>query len=406
MKSRTALSASLPVPFLIPLLAMLSAFPPLATDMYLPAIPHLGDLWDVSPKVINFTLVGFFLGYSPALLIYGPFSDRFGRKAPLLVGLALFILGSFLSASAGSVHTLIQARILQGIGAAGPSALGLSIIKDYFTGPERHKILALIGIIIAIAPMIGPTLGSWILLIGNWHIIFVLQAVVAIISMAGVIKMPESHANPRHIPLIKMAGPYLSLFRNPHFVGLTLLFAASVCSFFAFLAASAEIYITGFHLSEQVFGLLFGVNALSLMMGSYTCMKLSKKINDMVLIQIGFGIVLIGGLLLLMVPHSKALFFTLPMCLISYGFGLTRPLSVNLILETVDQDAGSASSMMLFANFIFGAAAMWIISLGGDWKISLIGLLAVLSGLATLFVLGFMTWGKGCKRGKDLSASE
>ncbi len=385
MGSRTNLSTS----FLIPLLAMLSAFPPLATDMYLPAIPYLGELWGVELKIINLTLIGFFLSYSPALLIYGPLSDRFGRKIPLLVGLSLFILGSLFCATAGTVQALIYARILQGIGAAGPSALGLSIIKDYYTGSERYRILALIGIIIAIAPMIGPTLGSWTLLFGSWQIIFVLQAIVAIISMAGVARMPESHTNPRYIPLIKMAEPYLTLFKNLRFVSLTLLFAASMCPFFAFLAASTEIYITGFNLSEQAFGLLFGINALFLMMGSVSCMKLVKKFNDMLLIKIGFGSVLIGGLLLIVIPHSQPLSFTLPMCLISFGFGLTRPLSMNLILETVDQDAGSASSLMMFTNFIFGALAMWIIALGGEWKIMIIGFMAALSGIVIIFSL----WG-------------
>lgn len=378
------------IPLLIPLLALLSAFPPMSTDMYLPAIPFLGELWGKELKTINLTLICFFLSYSPALLVYGPLSDRFGRRIPLLAGLCLFILGSLLCAAAGSVQTLILARILQGIGAAGPSALGLSIIKDYYTGPERYKILALIGITVALAPMIGPTLGSWALLFGSWRFIFLFQAFVALISFTGVFKMPETNKNQRNIPIMKMAGPYLALFRNPQFLSLTLLFAASMCPFFAFIAASADIYITGFKLSEQVFGVFFGLNALFLMTGSFTCMKLAKKFNDLVLIRIGFGGVLAGGLLLMAMPHSHVLFFTLPMCLISLGFGLTRPLSVNLVLETVNQDAGSASSLMMFVNFVFGAGAMWIISLGGEWKITIIGFMAVLSGLVTLFFLWFM----------------
>ena len=101
MESQPELPASSQIPFLLPLLALLAAFPPLSTDMYLPAIPHLGKLWSVDLKTINLTLICFFLSYSPALLLYGPLSDRFGRRIPLLAGLALFISGSLLCAAAG-----------------------------------------------------------------------------------------------------------------------------------------------------------------------------------------------------------------------------------------------------------------------------------------------------------------
>ena len=375
------------LPFLIPLLALLAAFPPLSTDMYLPAIPYLGKLWSVDLKTVNLTLICFFLSYSPALLVYGPVSDRFGRRIPLLLGLLLFILGSLLCAAAGSVQTLIYSRIIQGVGAAAPSALGLSITKDYYTGPERHKILAIIGIIVALAPMIGPTLGSWAMLFGDWHLIFVLQAGVALVSFLGVLKIPETNGALRHIPLTQMAVPYISLFKNSRFLHLTLVFAVSMCSFFAFIAASSEIYINGFSVSEQAFGLYFGINALCLMAGSFLCMKLVIRVNDMTLIRFGFSSMVVGGLLMMGMPHSQVLFFTLPMCCISFGFGLTRPLCVNMILETVNKDIGSASSLMMFANFIFGALAMGLISLCGEWKILMIGVTAVSTSLLTLIVI-------------------
>ena len=387
MESQPELAASNKIPFLLPLLALLAAFPPLSTDMYLPAIPHLGKLWSVDLKTINLTLICFFLSYSPALLLYGPLSDRFGRKIPLLAGLALFISGSFLCAAAGSVQALISARILQGIGAAGPSALGLSITKDHYTGPERHKILAMIGIIVALAPMIGPTLGSWAMLFGDWHLIFVLQATIASISFIGVLRIPETNTTQRHIPLIRMAGPYISLFKNLRFVLLTLIFSISMCSFFAFIAASSEIYIVGFDVSAQAFGMYFGINALSLMAGSFICMKLVMKLADNLLLSLGFGGMVIGGLLPMVMPHSQVWFFTLPMCCISFGFGLTRPLCVNMVLETVNQDIGSASSLMMFTNFIFGALAMGLISLCGEWKIMMIGLTAVLTSALTLAII-------------------
>jgi len=358
--------------------------------MYLPAIPYLGELWNVDLKTINLTLICFFLSYSPAILIYGPLSDRFGRRRPLLVGLSLFILGSVLCATAGSVHTLIYARIFQGIGAAGPSSLGLSITKDYYSGSERRKILALTGIIVSLAPMIGPSLGSWAMFFSSWRIIFVFQAVIGIIAFAGIIRIPETNTVTRYIPLSKMAGPYLSLFKNTNYLYLTLLFAISMSPFFAFIAASSDIYIIGFGVSEQIFGFLFAFNAIFLMAGSYSCMRLSRKLSDLTVVWIGFGGILASGVLLMVMPHSTVWFFTLPMCLLSFCFGLTRPLCVDMVLKTIDTDIGSASSLMMFSNFILGALAMGAISICGDWKIMVIGLMAVLSGLVTIFVLWLM----------------
>ena len=160
-----------------------------------------------------------------------------------------------------------------------------------------------------------------------------------------------------------------------------------MCSFFAFIAASSEIYILGFDVSAQAFGMYFGINALSLMAGSFICMKLVMKLADNLLLSLGFGGMVFGGLLLMVMPHSQVWFFTLPMCCISFGFGLTRPLCVNMILETVNQDIGSASSLMMFTNFIFGALAMGLISLCGEWKIMMIGLTAVLTSALTLAVI-------------------
>ncbi len=238
--------------------------------------------------------------------------------------------------------------------------------------------------------MIGPTLGSWVLLVGDWYIIFILQGAVAAISFIGVLKIPETNPDKQYIPVIKMAGPYLSLFKNKHFLILSLIFSISMCPFFAYIAASADIFITGFNTSEQAFGFYFAVNALCLMAGSYTCMKLVMRFNDLRLIRFGFVCMVVGGVILSILPDSHLLFFLIPMCLITFGFGLTRPLAINLILEKVNQHVGSASSLMMFFNFIFGALSMWIISLCGEMKIMAIGLGAVGLSILTLVVLGFM----------------
>lgn len=384
------ISAKVTIPFLLPLLALLTAFPPLSTDMYLPAIPFLKNLWSVKAETINLTLVYFFLSYSLALLVYGPLSDRYGRKKPLYIGLTLFIFGSLFSSFSNSVYFLIGGRILQAIGAAGPSALALSITKDFYDSSESQRILALIAIIVSFATMAGPSLGSLVLTFASWQMIFVIQALIAIVAFMGVLKIPETNLKPKKISFSKMAGLYLTFFKNREFLMLTILFAVSLFPFFAFLVTSAEIYIEGFKQSEQVFGLLFAFNAISMMLGSMLCLRLSKKFKDITIIRFGFAGILINGLLLIFLPHDNFWYFTLPMGFISFSFGMTRPLSINMIIEKVDENVGAASSMIMFFNFTFAAIAMWLISLGGDYKIFLLGIMASLSGAIVLFSMNFL----------------
>ncbi|MCG8566255.1 MAG: multidrug effflux MFS transporter [Desulfobacterales bacterium] len=381
------------VRYLLPLIGLLAAFPPISTSMYLPAIPHLQELWGVPLKTINLTLIAFYLSYSATLLFYGPLSDRFGRRPPLMAGIGIFILGTLACATADSATHLIMGRIGQGMGAAGPSALGLSIIKDRFSGGDQKRILALMGILIPMASMVGPSLGSAVLFTGHWEMIFIVQVLVALAALVGVIRLPEPLAQKEAIPLARMAGPYLTLVKNRRFFSLNILFAASMWPFFAFIAASSDIYITEFGLSEQIYGIYFGANSLGMMLGSFVCMRI-KNVQDMTMIRLGLVGVILGGVLLYVIPHAHPLSFTLPMFFITFCFGITRPFSVSLVLNSVDRHAGSASSLMMFANFIFGSMATHTISLGWSNTMGVIGILAMVSGSLILAILTLMGEGR------------
>ncbi len=373
--------------YLLPLIGLLAAFPPISTSMYLPAVPHLQTIWNVPLKTINLTLIAFYLSYSATLLFYGPMSDRFGRRPPLMVGISLFILGSLFCANAHSATELILGRIGQGMGAAGPSALGLSMIKDRFDGSRQKRILALMGVLIPLASMVGPSLGGTVLITGHWEMIFYVQVGVALFALFMVIRLPEPIARKEIIPFNGMARPYVTLVKNRRFFFLNLLFAASMWPFFAFIAASSDIYIKEFLLSEQAYGVYFGVNSLGMILGSFICMYINT-VRDMVMIRLGLVGVFLGGLLLYCLPHSHPLWFTVPMFFITFSFGITRPYSVSLVLNAVDRHAGSASSLMMLTNFVFGSMATHIISLGWSNTIAVIGILAMAAGS---IILGLLT---------------
>ena len=364
-------------PFL--LLALLAAFPPLSTDMYLPAIPLLQKNWQQPLSIINLTLVGFFVSYCFFLLIYGPISDRFGRRPPLLAGIAIFIFASLLCALSDNIISLIAFRLLQAAGAAAASALALAISKDVYNGFERERILAYIGVIMSLAPMLAPIFGGWIMAWLSWQWVFVIQAIIGAVAWIGVFQMPEPLKALSATTALQTAGIYFQLLRNRRYVGFSLMMSLVVLPHFAFIAGSADIYITRFGLSEQVFGYFFALNAASIMAGSFACTRF-LGLRTRGLLTAGFAGILIGGLVMFtrLLPGPWGL--ALPMAVISFSFGLSRPPSNNLVLEQVDRHAGAASSLLIFIYFMLGAFSMWLISL--DWadKIRFIGLMGTAVG--------------------------
>jgi MFS transporter, DHA1 family, multidrug resistance protein len=369
---------------LLLLLALLSAFPPLSTDMYLPAIPLLQKAWHQPLAVVNLTLVGFFVAYCVSLLFYGPLSDRFGRRPLLLTGIGLFILASLLCGLSTGIAGLIVFRVLQAAGAASAATLVLAISKDVYKGYERERVLAYIGVIMALAPMLAPVFGGWVMTWFSWRWVFVIQAVVAVIAWIGVLRMPETLKVPSASSARQTAGIYFELLGNRRYLGFALMMSIIVLPHFAFIGGSADIYITRLGLSEQVFGYFFALNAAAIMAGSFACTRLLGRVGSRNLLTAGFVGILIGGagMYTRWLPGPWGL--ALPMAVISFSFFLSRPPSNNLVLEQVDRHAGAASSLLIFIYFMLGAFAMWFIAL--DWadKIRTIGLLGVISGGAML----------------------
>ena len=366
------------------LLVLLAAFPPLATDMYLPAIPFLQKTWGESLPVINLTLIGFFISYCLFLLIYGPVSDSYGRKPPLLVGIVLFIVASLLCAQSENVTALILFRVLQAAGAAAAASLCLAMTKDLYVSEDRVRILAWMGVIMPLAPAIAPILGGWMMIWFSWRWIFVCQAAIALIALVGVLRLNETLQEKSPTRPLETIGIYFDLFRNRRYLACALMVSLNIVPLFAFIASSADIYITHMGLSEQTFGYLFAINALAFMAGSLLCTRLLHRVSSSHVMTLGFAGVLLGGIIMLLRIFPAPWSLTLPMSIITFSLGLSRPPSNNFVLEQVTRNAGAASSLLIFMFFMLGAVSMWIISLAWTNKIQVIGLMATCVGIVML----------------------
>lgn len=368
----------------LPLLALLTAFPAMSTDMILPAVPSLAETWNQPLSVINLILVCFFVTYGFSLLFYGPISDRFGRRRPLLAGLSVYIAASLLCAFATNAPMLVSLRILQAAGAAASSSISMAMTKDIFSGQERERILAHIAVIMALAPMIAPVLGGWVLTNFSWQWIFFIQAIMGVTGILGVLRFPETLSRVSDLPLSRMMHGYGRLLLNPSYIIMVLVMSASLFPLYSFIAGSSAIYVNEFGLSEQKYSYFFAFNALALMIGSFSCLRLTRSIRSKNLMTVGFAGISLGGFFLLLTGQHGPWGFALPMFLITFSLGLSRPPSNNLVLEQVDRDVGSASSLLIFSYFTLGAVGMWFISLEWADKIPVLGAIALGCGALVL----------------------
>jgi len=372
------------------LLSLLAAFPPMSTDMYLPALPTLQALWHTDTATINLTLILFFVFFSVALLIYGPLSDSFGRRPLLLGGIGVYMAASVVCGLADSVHSLILFRIFQALGAASAASLTMAIAKDLFETNERQQLLAYLGVIVALAPMLAPMLGGLIIKWLSWQWVFYIQALWGLIAFGGVLRMPEPLKTKIPATIKQLLGRYVRLLKNGRYLTMTLLMSMSMTPLFAFIAGSPSIYMSHFRLDAQHFGFYFGANAFALMCGSFLCGWLTRRVKGWLLLRIGFVGMVVGGTAIGFIGGLGPMAFAAAMFTVTFCMGLTRPMSNNLVLEQVEEDVGTAAALLMFVHFVAGAAGMALISQTWSDRIGIIALLSSGCGLAILVGLYIM----------------
>ncbi|XOB66098.1 multidrug effflux MFS transporter [Deferribacteres bacterium DY0037] len=370
----------------ITFLALLASTPPLSTDMYLAAIPQIADSWGVGKDLINLTLVLWFASFSVSILFAGPLSDKYGRKPVLIIGLAIFVISSFMCAFSQNAYQLIGFRIIQGAGAAAPSAIVMAVIRDRFAGRERQQAMAYVMTIVAVAPMLAPMIGAMLLEFASWRFIFAAQGALVFVTFMITFFFQESITEKLTTKLLKLLTRYTLHFKNREFMFASISMGLLPLPFYGFIAFSPIYYISIHGLSARAFGLLFGLNALCSMAGAYSSPRIVKKLSDKRTITFSIIGCMIGGIGVILFAGLHYLFFFIFMALFSYSVGVSRPLSGSLILGLVKTDVGSASSFLVFYQFISGAVAMSFVTLHWADPVLFYGSLTALTSAVVLIL--------------------
>ncbi|OPY54307.1 MAG: bicyclomycin/multidrug efflux system [Methanosaeta sp. PtaU1.Bin112] len=371
---------------LIGLIAFLSAFVPLSTDLYLPALPGMAKFFGVSTDQANLTLILFFVFFAAGTLFWGPQSDRYGRRPILLIALSIYSVAGFLCAGSADIYQLILFRILQALGGSGAFAVATAIIKDVYDSRNRETILALVQSMVLISPMAAPVLGALLLTITSWRGVFLILGGIGLVALAGSFALQETAERCQPDTAGQALRSLAKVAKNPGFASLLLIFSLLSLSGMAFIASSSYIYINGFGLSEQIYSYYFAFNALGMMAGPVIYLRLARRISRRSIIPFGFVAISASGILIALLASASPQIFALVLLPATIMSSCIRTPGANLMLEQQDEDTGSASALMSCFGILMGSVGMTIISLPWGNTISILGMMNILVGLTCLIL--------------------
>lgn len=334
---------------LIVLLGVLVAFGPLSIDMYLPALPAIAADLAAPVARIQLTIGGFLAGFCGGMLLYGPLSDRYGRRPVLLIGLCLYVLASLACAAAQTAEQLIALRVLQAMGGGAATVMARAIVRDAFPLTEASHVLTLMQQITMIAPLLAPLLGGWMLLMAGWRSLFLLLALIGAASLAVVaLRLPESHppSGRSDITLGKAFRAYGHLLQHLPTMGYSLALGLSFGAMFAYITGSPFVYIQYFGVAAQHYGYLFGLNIVAIVLFSQLNRYLLRRHAIDSLLQWQCGVVALAGLALWLLGAHSLWLTVLPLL---FSVGMTGSIGPNAMARLLQLHADRAGAVMALA---------------------------------------------------------
>ena len=353
------------------ILGSLSAFGPLSLDMYLPALPMLEQDLHTTTSMAQMSLTACLIGLSAGQLLAGPLSDVQGRRKPLLIGLVLYALSSFLCAVAPSIWTFLLLRLVQGMAGSAGIVIARATVRDMYSGAELTKFFSLLMLINGIAPIAAPIVGGQLLQVTSWHGVFIVLGLIGLIMFFTVMfGLPETL--PAQMRSKGGLGHTLhtfgSLVKDRTFMGYALSQGLVIAAMFAYISGSPFVFQEIFGVSPQTFSVIFAVNGLGIILASQVTGKLAGKVTETKLFVTGIAIALAGGIALLaMILLQAGLIAVLvPLFFVVSSVGIVSATGFSLAMANQGKAAGSASALQGLISFIGGGIVAPLVGIGGS----------------------------------------
>ncbi|OPG10322.1 Bcr/CflA family drug resistance efflux transporter [Streptomyces sp. GKU 895] len=357
------------------ILGGLTATPPLAMDMYLPSLPEVTTSLHAPAATVQLTLTACLAGMALGQLVVGPMSDRWGRRRPLLIGLAVYVLATALCALAPTVETLVAFRLTQGLAGAAGIVIARAVVRDLYDGDAMARFFSTLMLIGGVAPIVAPLIGGQILRVTDWRGVFVVLTVIGAL-LAGLVwaRLPETlPVEVRHVGGVGEALRSMrALLADLPFAGYMLTGGFAFAALFAYISASPFVVQEIYGASPQTFSLLFGVNSVGLVaVGQINGKLLVGRVSLEKVLGAGLLVVTAAAAALLLMslgvlgeiglaPVAAALFVLMS------AMGLTLPNAQSLALLRTKHAAGSASALLGTSSFLIGAIASPLVGIAGE----------------------------------------
>ncbi|GAB4028130.1 multidrug effflux MFS transporter [Spirosoma koreense] len=380
---------------IILILGTLSTVSPFSIDMYLPGFPAIASDLHTSISQVQLSLTAYLIGICVGQLLYGPLLDRFGRKRPLYAGLALYVLASVGCALSPSIDTLIAMRLLQALGGCVGLVAAQALVRDLFPVGQIAQVFSLLTLVVAVSPMIAPTVGGYASVAFGWHSIFIILAGITALILVGVyFVLPNGKQPDTTISLQPQAvmNNFLTVLKQPQFLTYALVGGIATSAPFAYLAGSSDVFMNIYHVSAQEYGWIFAFLAIALIAPTQLNRVFLKRFSSE---QIIFTTLVYQSVVgLLMVAGTWAGWYGQygligMLFLFLAGQGITNPNASALSLAPFVRHAGSAAALMGSFRMGFGALVSGAVSvLHNNTALPMVSVMTIcaLGGLAVLLI--------------------
>ena len=380
--------------FTVLILGALTAIGPFSIDMYLPGFPAIAKSMHTTTAQVSLSLSGFFIGISVGQLLYGPLLDRFGRKRPLYIGLALYIVASIGCFFATSITMLIALRFIQAVGSCAAAVGAMAMVRDFFPLKDSAKIFALLILILGVSPMIAPTVGGYVTATIGWQSIFIILASIATLVLIVVIFfLPEGHQpDPTYsLKPLPIINSFWSVLKNPQFFTYAICGAVGFSGLFAYLAASPFVFMDVFGLSPKIYGWIFAALSVGFIGSSQLNNLLMRRYKSEKIVNVSLLSMLILSAIFLTgsangwfgVGGTVVMIFSILCCV-----GITYPNTSALSLAPFSKNAGTAAALLGAFQMAVGTFTSVLVSLFKTRSsLPMAGIIAAAAGLAFIILI-------------------